>query len=990
MAVIVATTAAVAVAPAAAVDRISRQPGFNARAWTLTAPDANGVRYIGGDFTSYRAWNTGKVAAISTTTGQVDPRFPSVSTWPSIYAVASDGSGGFFVAGGTLTVDGAARSRMVHILADGSTDAAFTPTFDNTVLAIDYDAATGTVFAGGSFGNVNGQPRSKVAAISASGTLLSFNPGANQAVWAIRKVGTNVYIAGQFGTLAGVTRGRAGSVRLDARTPAATGTCLDNWDNADCLNAFDPQSTGWGIQGIAVDGGTAYLTGNLGNVGGQARTGLAAVDAATGALDAWNPGLDADARAVAVAGGAVYVGGSFGQAGGAARGMGAAFSTSAGHALQAWNPAAVDGGVTQDGSGIRDIEIVGSTVYLAGNFWSLGGTARNRLGAVDATTGAPTSWNPHVGDATNGVSSTVESIAVHGTTAVIGGTFPTVGGLPRWHAAAIGADGILTGWAPAVSGPVYSFASTGSTIYMVGTFQSVNGQSRVWAAAVGTNGELTSWNPQPTGDRPVKVIHGNGKVYIAGFFNQVGGTARTGLAATDPTTGALAAGFDANVDGAVEDLVLDGGTLYVAGRYSTAGGVARDRLAAVNATTGALVAAFDIGTWGAVHGRGIYTRALAIQGNRLFVGGSFTSVTPVGGSSTTRNYVAAFDTATGALDPAWNAGLRVGSNGNGDVLAIAPTTDAIYLGGEQMGYSTGGVTRDGLAAVNPATGALLAWQADVNAPEVRGLSASDAAVYIAGNFGSVGGQTRENTAAVGTNGTVLTAWPMDPGDNHALTVQITGTHPGRITSDPGGINCGGACTYGFASGQSVTLHASDPAGSDFGGWTGACSGTSPTCTVTVSQVRSVTATYVALGSAPSPGAAPSPDPVSDRDPSAAIPQSGTARPPVAAPVGRVVVRPAPGGARTTVAQSVGLPLAGRYTFIYVDARGKRVPMARGTRIGSRNLVRRSSASVLRLTAPGAVKITALLRRRNGAGITLRVIRRNPDGTVERVDLPVGS
>jgi hypothetical protein len=80
------------------------------------------------------------------------------------------------------------------------------------------------------------------------------------------------------------------------------------------------------------------------------------------------------------------------------------------------------------------------------------------------------------------------------------------------------------------------------------------------------------------------------------------------------------------------------------------------------------------------------------------------------------------------------------------------------------------------------------------------------------------------------------------GGSFALSVSVTGN--GTVTSSPAGINCGTACNANFAASTSVTLTAAPAAGQSFSAWGGACSGSSPTCTVTMSQARSVTATFV--------------------------------------------------------------------------------------------------------------------------------------------------
>jgi len=94
----------------------------------------------------------------------------------------------------------------------------------------------------------------------------------------------------------------------------------------------------------------------------------------------------------------------------------------------------------------------------------------------------------------------------------------------------------------------------------------------------------------------------------------------------------------------------------------------------------------------------------------------------------------------------------------------------------------------------------------------------------------------------------------------SVTVNKVGSGSGTVTSDPAGINCGGACTTQFPFGTPVTLSAAPAAGSAFVSWAGACSGTTLTCTVTpaTNNAYSVTATFnttapsIAIAVAPSP------------------------------------------------------------------------------------------------------------------------------------------
>jgi RHS repeat-associated protein/uncharacterized repeat protein (TIGR02543 family) len=78
-----------------------------------------------------------------------------------------------------------------------------------------------------------------------------------------------------------------------------------------------------------------------------------------------------------------------------------------------------------------------------------------------------------------------------------------------------------------------------------------------------------------------------------------------------------------------------------------------------------------------------------------------------------------------------------------------------------------------------------------------------------------------------------------------LSVATLGSGAGTVTSSPAGIDCGNSCRADFASNTVVTLTASPATDSTFTGWSGACTGTATSCTVTLSQARSVNATFSA-------------------------------------------------------------------------------------------------------------------------------------------------
>src|SRR5258708_29804359 len=72
-----------------------------------------------------------------------------------------------------------------------------------------------------------------------------------------------------------------------------------------------------------------------------------------------------------------------------------------------------------------------------------------------------------------------------------------------------------------------------------------------------------------------------------------------------------------------------------------------------------------------------------------------------------------------------------------------------------------------------------------------------------------------------------------------------GVGAGGSVAGPGGTPCTGLCTADVASGSVLTLVATAMDGYVFSGWTGACSGSTPSCVVTIDGATSVGAAFAA-------------------------------------------------------------------------------------------------------------------------------------------------
>jgi hypothetical protein len=107
-------------------------------------------------------------------------------------------------------------------------------------------------------------------------------------------------------------------------------------------------------------------------------------------------------------------------------------------------------------------------------------------------------------------------------------------------------------------------------------------------------------------------------------------------------------------------------------------------------------------------------------------------------------------------------------------------------------------------------------------------------------------------AACGGGGTVTGPGTGNGSGGPAVhTLKVTFSGNGSVTSNPPGINCGTVCTASFDEATAVSLGAKPAVGSNFTGWTGACSGTGA-CVVVLKGNATVGATFAAGAPPPPP------------------------------------------------------------------------------------------------------------------------------------------
>jgi hypothetical protein len=512
-----------------------------------------------------------------------------------------------------------------------------------------------TLYVGGEFNDAGAQPRLHGAAFSITNSQVqAWNPSTNRVINGLARDsdGSDLFIGGRFSRVnatfvdpfnSGQTRGAL------AKVAEAAGTVDPNW--------LPPLQGGTDLTTLMVFGSQVY-------VGGTVRVGapddprpvasFSTVNNNAGLNINWHPVPAGSVQSLGAAGSTVYIGsGAFidGLPQPAIIGVDATTFPSTG--TPSFAPALGRGREqlpSGQSAGVRAIATNGSDVVAGGTFTNVGGVDRRNLAAIDLNTAQPTAFNPPMKGMFSALSS-VSALALTDDGLVwAGGVFSTEGPDVRSHLAAFDAgSGAISSFHrdPNGSGGVSALVASGSTVYAGGSFTSVGGVPRRNLAAFrhvpGEAGTVLPFDPDVDG--PVRALALTGStLYLGGQFQNINGALaallkpRNNLAAVDATTG-LGLPWDPNADGQVNALTVEGATVFAGGDFATVNGSsARQRLAAFDDQNG------TARSWAPSADGSV--RALAVHGPTVFAGGDFTSVN----GGVPRSGFAAFDGQTGAPD----------------------------------------------------------------------------------------------------------------------------------------------------------------------------------------------------------------------------------------------------------------------------------------------------------------------------------------------------
>lgn len=278
---------------------------------------------------------------------------------------------------------------------------------------------------------------------------------------------------------------------------------------------------------------------------------------------------------------------------------------------------------------------------------------------------------------------------------------------------------------------------------------------------------LPGFNPNLVSPGSVNAVIAlpDGGIAFGGSFDSVNAMPHGNLARLR-SDGSLAADWNPSTSGTVDSLAADAaGNVYVGGLFYRVNGQSLSSLAKIRGD-GSLDA-----DWAPSPDASVAALATDAEGH-VYAGGLFTEI---GGQPRARLARLSSD-GTGQPDPDWHPSVSGGTSFSMVQALALDGAGSLYVGGD-FG-AVGGQTRVGLAKLAAATGVLdPQWKPFVNFPAEA--LATDAAghVFVGGNFTQIGGQARNGLAKLAGSGAgeVDADWRPAGGWIRGLAVDAAGS-----------------------------------------------------------------------------------------------------------------------------------------------------------------------------------------------------------------------
>ncbi|NLB54607.1 MAG: WD40 repeat domain-containing protein, partial [Lentisphaerae bacterium] len=636
--------------------------------------------------------------------------------------------------GGDFKLVGPYTGSGVPVLQGGDTGLSVYPNYPkiNGIVRASISDGAGGWFVAGQFEDIDGIPYNRLARITGSGELDAWAPDVNNAdinAMVLSPDGKTLYVAGSLKSTLNTFL-----ARIDVNTANVE---VAPFNDNTSINTIT----------LSSNGKRLFIGGNFETIAGFGRSYIAEFDVEQGNITDFDPQANGEVYALALSSddAILYVGGHFTEIGSETRKYIAAIKPDDGTVINSFVPDADD---TVHALALSSDD---ATLFVGGAFTDIAGSVRNRLAALDTTTGDVTDFEQNLGGDLGSYVSTL-ALSSDDKTLYVGGDFKFVWGgngvgtrigLAVFDTSAQEGVGALLD-SPGISANAepltISLLSDDSAAFVGGYFSGLVCEQHRGIAAVDiiTGSVLPGWQTSIEGNdasvRKLLLSPDGNTLYIGGYFHTIkvgeNSEPRSNIGAIDLITGEIT-DFDpsANEYGAVRDMVfsLDGETLFLAGDFYEFGNPAVEspNIAAVKVSDSSLVAEFDTVVNGIV-----YSLALSSDGEVLYFGGDFTEV-----NQDTRNYIAAVETSDGGLVDEFDP------DAENTVYALALSSDGIlYVGGSFRNMS-GNTDKKYIAAINVINNTFYDdFEPLANDPVYSlALSPNEDRIFIGGNFTIMGG-----------------------------------------------------------------------------------------------------------------------------------------------------------------------------------------------------------------------------------------------------------